>query len=389
MADAFWTGQLPGDDRILTSPAVGADGSVYVVGLHRRPVVRDHGANVHDHRARVTARLYRFLPGGQLEGNLTTEFPIYPRGSADYARGPLAPESVGQPKMWQLGSDEAVIVPALYPTAGGTDLHVFAISPAGGIMADWVQHQQAGPVVEAGGLFDFLFPGFTPGVFSPIAFPSLSGVAIADIEGAAPYIVLTDRWNSTTVVLALCIGSSCPTPGFAEAGRSNHAPRKLLSSPAILPDAHSAVGTDAGVVFGGPNAGARGPMDGLSQETGGLQFIHATPTTAADGRTIVVTSGGETVGFTDSVLSRIALDGWTIAGAANSRTHVFVATTTGLHTLDATGSAQEATHPWTGGGVWSPVVGPQGHVYTMADHTLLVFAPPRRVPARTSRTAST
>jgi len=360
---------------ILTSPAVASDGSVFVVGGYARESVRDHrddNSNVRDHRS--TYHLYRFLPGGTPDITATTPIPVIDD------RGPMALASIGRPAMWQLGSDEAVIVTALYATSGGTDLHVFAFSPKGGLLADWMVHQPAGAVTEAGGVLDFLFPGFTPGRLGPLARPALPGVAIAAADGGEPYIVLVDRMNRALIGLAFM---SAPTHRFEVRWQTGHGGYELLSPPVMLRDWHSAVGITNGVVFGGPSASPRPDLRFISNKNSGYENVFAAPVPAADGRTIAVTAGGEVVGFADAVLSRIDLgDERTIAPAATSKTHVYVATHGGLHTLDATGSAIEASYPWSMGGAWAPVVGPQGHVYAMADHTLYVFAPPsgQRVP---------
>jgi hypothetical protein len=370
----FWDRELPSFDGILTSPAVASDGSVFVVGGYPPESIRDHRhdtSNVRDHRS--TYHLYRFLPGGQPDINATTPIPVI------NDRGPMALESIGRPAMWHLGNDEAVIVTALYSTFGGTDLHVFAFSPDGGLVADWMVHQQAGAVTASGGLLDFLFPGFTPGWFGPLADPPLPGVAIAAANGGDPYIVLVDPMNRALIGLAYMSG---PTPHFEDQWRTGHGGYELLSPPAMLRDWHSAVGIKNGVVFGGPSGTPRPDLTFISTQSAGFEDVFAAPIPAADGRTIAVTGGGEIIGFTDAVLSRVDFDDRTIAPAATSKNHVYVATYGGLHTLDATGSAIEASYAWSNGGVWAPVVGPQGHVYAMADHTLHVFAPPSgpRVP---------
>ena len=241
-------------------------------------------------------------------------------------------------------------------------------------------HWAAGAATEAGGLLDFLFPGFTPGELAPIAAPALPGVAIADPGiGAEPYIVLVDRSNAALIGLGFVSG---PTPHFEVRWRTDHGGHRLLSPPSMLRDWHSAVGIKGGVLFGGPSASPRPALTFTGAQSSGEENVLAAPTPAADGRTIAVTAGGEVIGFADAVLSRIDVGGLTIAPAATSKTHVYVAAQGGLHTLDATGSAIEASYAWSRGGAWAPVVGPQGHVYAMADHTLHVFAPPAgpRVP---------
>jgi hypothetical protein len=96
---------------------------------------------------------------------------------------------------------------------------------------------------------------------------------------------------------------------------------------------------------------------------------------------VLVSTHSETIGLRDgAIVSRINLSGGTIAGAAASRTHVFVSTSDALYTLDAGATASVFRFPWVGGGIWSPAVGPQGHVYAIASNVLFVFPPPRRRP---------
>jgi hypothetical protein len=135
---------------------------------------------------------------------------------------------------------------------------------------------------------------------------------------------------------------------------------------------HSVVGTKNGVVFSGSN---------FSAAVDGLDAVYATPTIAGDGRVILVNVIGETIALQGTtIVSRLRLQGETIARAAASRNHVFLATTDAFYTLDAHAAAVEFRFPWVGGGAWSPAIGPQGHVYAMASNVLFVFPPPPRVP---------
>jgi outer membrane protein assembly factor BamB len=353
---AYWDHHLPGK-TITTSPVVGRDGSVYVVGV---PGERDHRAGM------LPPRLYRFTPGGALTNN-TSDFPIYG------GRVPKTPQWIGAPNVWRFGDDEAIFVPAMYPTVGGTDMHLMAFSPDGGIMADWTMYWPYGPVTEAESWNRLLPPYLEPTVLRSLADtpPPFPGVTISySPQGGTPWIVLVDRWNRATIAFTFCVGASCsPAPGFTDRVRRSHAPRTLWSSAAILADNHSIVGTDDGVVFGGPAVSDLPPIRGL-------KAIYPTPTVAADGRVVVVNVGGEVFGLRGgAVISHISLSGQTIARAAASRTHVFVATTEGLHTLDAGGANSVVRFPLVGG-IWPPAVGPQGHVYAMTSNVLFVFPPP-------------
>ena len=117
----YWSRLLEPNARITSSPVVGSDGSVYVVG--DLGIVRDHRHGETRHIGR--AKLYRFTPDGGAPPS--HDFP-------QHYRGPFA---LGAPNVWQFGKDEAIMVPAVYPTVGGLELHLLAFSPSGGVMADW------------------------------------------------------------------------------------------------------------------------------------------------------------------------------------------------------------------------------------------------------------
>ncbi len=358
----YWNRQLPGGEVITSPPVVGSDGSVYVVG---RVQARDHrslpdGAIVQGGRA----TLHTFTGAGGAPASSTTAFPQFDFG----------PVAIGAPNVWRFGSDEAIIVPALYMTPfSSANWHLLAFSPTGGLMADWSEHLGVGDVSSNTDTFDFLFAPFGPGPssVSPLP-PVLPGVAIATNPlGGTPTIVLIDRYNRQIIGFSFCVGASCsPKPGFTERFRTDHPSRFLYSDPIVLPDLHSIVGTDDGVVFSGPNGVTRAPLPGLGP-------IYATPTVRDDGRVIVVNSTGQVIAFAQgAIFARTALGGNSVARPAASRTHVFVATSDGFHTLDAAGANKLFTFPWGGGGLWSPAVGPGGYVYAMAANILFAFPPP-------------
>jgi outer membrane protein assembly factor BamB len=356
-----WNYQLPAD-KITSSPVVGSDGSVYVVS--DAGVVRDHRGGRTE--PSTQAKLYKFSPIGG--GPIVTDFPQHDRG----------PRTLGPPNVWQFDKDEAIMVPALYPTLGGTDLHLLAFSPNGGVMADWSLFLSGGDVME-GGSWDALLEKLTPFHFHPGTVggpPPFPGVAIAAApQGGTPFVMLVDRYFRQTIGFTFCVdhnGSCAPrSPGFTELFRTPHEPRRLWSAPMILPDMHTVVGTDDGAVFSGPSAV---PMPAVT----GLGWIYATPTLAANRDVVLVNDGGDVSVLRDgAVVSRVQLPGITMARAAVSRSHVFVSTTEALYTLDANAAASVFRFSWSGGGIWSPAIGPEGHVYAMASNVLFVFPPPR------------
>jgi PQQ-like domain len=352
-----WSYQLPAE-TIRSSPVVGSDGSVYVVSGATGPIAQ--------------AKLYKFSPVGGAP--IVTDFPTHDRG----------PMSLGPPNVWQFEKvqgikDEAIMVPALYPTLGGTDLHLLAFSPSGGVMADWSLFLSGGDVTE-GGSWDALLEKLTPFHFHPGTVggpPPFPNVAIgAAPQGGTPFVMLVDRYFRQTIGFTFCVdrnGSCAPEPpGFSKLFNTPHDPRRLWSAPMIMPDMHTVVGTDDGVVFSGPSAVPMPPVTGLG-------YIIATPTLAANGDVVLVNDGGDVSVLRDGAIvsPRVSLSGITMARAAASRSHVFVSTTEALYTLDANAAASVFRFPWYGGGLWSPAIGPEGHVYAMASNVLFVFPPPR------------
>src|SRR4030095_2988550 len=149
-------------------------------------------------------------------------------------------------------------------------------------------------------------------------------------------------------------------------------PRQPWSTPMIMPDMHTVVGTDDGVVFSGPSAVPMPPVTGLG-------VFYATPTLAANGDVVLVDINGKVSVLRGGAIvsPQVSLQGNTIARAATSRSHVFVSTTEALYTLDANAAASVFRFPWSGGGIWAPAIGPEGHVYAMASNVLFVFPAPR------------
>jgi hypothetical protein len=253
----YWNRELF-NASITSSPVVGSDGSVYVVGEYG--LVRDHR---HGETIPMTqAKLYRFTPGGGVPPNSITDFPPHDRG----------PTTIGAPNVWQFGNDEAIMVTALYPTVAGTevtgtDLHLVAFSPNGGVMADWSLSLSVGAVTE-GGSWDALLEKLTPFHFHPGIVgrgPPLPGVGIAaNRQGGTPAVVLVDRYFRQTIRFMFCVGDCVPAPpGFTELFRTPHDPRRLWSTPMIMADTETVVGTDDGIVFNGPGPAPRPPITGL------------------------------------------------------------------------------------------------------------------------------
>jgi hypothetical protein len=108
--------------------------------------------------------------------------------------------------------------------------------------------------------------------------------------------------------------------------------------------------------------------------------LTAAPTLLADGHVVVIGRSG-TLNMINTLLNSYLewqepLVGDSIASAAASCTHFFVATTNELATYDTKSKMRVATLPWVDGGLSAPVIGPAGHVYAIQSSNLWVFAPP-------------
>jgi hypothetical protein len=365
----YWTAQIDPRLGMSSPPAIGIEGSAYVVGWTRWV---DHRTGLEGPGGR--GMLYRFLPEGV--GAFGVELPLYEdRGAWIY----------GAPEMWRAGDDEAILVPAIYSSVGGFNLRLLAFSTAGEIIGDWVKYVAYGPARE-GGSWKELAKTLKLGVFEPGELPPpgdvpLPGVAIAPLNplGGTPSVVLIDRFEGRTFTFRFCTGAACAgaEAGLFELFPISHSPHELLSSAVTLPGGQTVIGAGDGLVFTPPGQN--------QQPTAitGLGKVFATPSLAMDGRIVAVNLTGQVYSIEKgTVVPGPQLQGFTIARPAASKSHVFVATTEYFYTLNATATAEVARFPWTNAGVWSPVVGPKGKVYAMAANTLFIFPGPRVVPVR-------
>jgi hypothetical protein len=207
-------------------------------------------------------------------------------------------------------------------------------------------------------------------IHPPARLPS-PGVAIyTSPQGGRPWIAVSNRWHRELVAFTFL-----PAEGFREVSRTRASDdaMEFYSSPTILPNMNTAVGTNKGVMFGGPSASPAAAITNLGR-------VFAQPTLAAGNRVMVVGENSLAVLQNNAVVVQHNLRAQpppqSMARAGASGTHVFVSTTNGLHTFDANGQNKLFTLPWHGG-ISSPAIGPQGHVYVMDDSNgLYVFPPP-------------
>src|SRR5262249_42495920 len=247
------------------------------------------------------------------------------------------------PNIWRWNGAEAVIVPVVYQTLFAKDVRLLAFSTSGAVLADELVTEGSSPVVTDEGVdfFDCLNP------FAPIGallcpflvasdpgayidgdpsrpFYPLPGVAIRPaFSGRPPSVMATDAIHDKIVY------DFSPQTGFTEVHRSQHVQRRFTTPPVVLP--------------GGLGTTLTGTVDGYLTRTtysprlqdyvqlsaiGGLGPLTAAPTRLKDGGLVVISRDGVmTVLSGVTVLRHSHLGEGSIASAAASCDHFFVATT--------------------------------------------------------------
>ena len=381
----YWTRQLnSGHGGILAAPVVGADGSVYVVsGIH----YTDHRGGVTNER--TDSFLHKFAPGGGWVG--ATPFPEQFSASPTVVnRG----ATTAPPNIWRSNGTEAIIVPVVYRSPVAKDLRLIAFSTSGDVLADQLVTQGSSPTTTGGGSagynlcvsalggtsnpFGLLFCaigeaagagefGFTgdpePLPLAYAGFP-LPGVAIRpDPQGGAPLVMVSDAKHDKIAY------TFSPQTGFSEVSRRRHLKRTLTTPPVVRANGYTVVGTGEGVLT------STSPGFTEAVISSGLGILTAAPTRLDDGRLVVVSREG-LLSVIGGTLWQVLLGGESIASAAASCTHLFVASTNEFVTYDVKNMTRVARVSWVGGGLAAPVISPSGHVYAIASDSLYVFPPP-------------
>ena len=373
----FWSRDITPGQSIQASPAVGSDGSIYVVGVSPPRTIRDHRGGKNTRRTVVASTLHKFTSSGGWVGQ--TPFPDRAGGGATTAA----------PNIVRVGGREVVLVPAVYRLPPATiDKRLIAFSADGGVLFDQRITVEVPSVSGGAGDFPWLFglvclvPPAGPFVClmcssgrcdytPPVARggpppPPLPGVAVftfAFAGGDPPRVIATDQRRDV-------VGYTVSTSGLTESSRAQLETRRLISPPLVLPDGDTLVGSDDGaVVLGGLSMIKSPPVTGLGP-------VYGTPTQTVSGLVAVVGAKAVALLRDAKILSRVPLPAPSYTSAAASRTHVFVSTTDALLTFDAEAQAPLRTFDWVGGGRWPPAIGPQGHVYAIASNILFVFPPP-------------
>jgi hypothetical protein len=361
----FWTRQLDTMyGGIFTSPVVAADGSIYVIS---RATVHDSNKVPHSY-----SYLHKFSPASAWLN--WVRFPLQNPAFPDWVNGG---GNSGAPNIWRFNDVEVIMVPVWYQVFSNWELRLIAFSTNLGVLAVQPVTTLYSNYTSDSDVWCYFFPFPCIRFNSPIvdfAGWPMPGVAIWENAGGSPWIWLADN-KSATVAYKFDLAS-----GFFEVYRfsDNH---NRQSSPPVALDMNTVVavvGTDDGrLKFEHSSSGLY---------VAGIGEITAAPTRLLDGRLVaiarqglmsVVSGAGPTLDtHTTRVTFQSQLNGESIASAAASCTHLFVASQNELVTFDLKTMLPVVRVPWTGGGQYAPVIGPLGHVYGMTSFGLFVFPPP-------------
>jgi hypothetical protein len=362
----FWKRTLNSPQGIFASPAVGSDGSVYVVST----------MSIRDHRGGQTTYIRGvFLNKFTSSGGLLFSIPFPKTALYPFTDGGV---SAAPPNIWHYNGTEVIMVPAIYTGAGKNEVRVIAFSTGGAVIGDKRVTLQEGEIT--GGcdcllqtIIDYISECFITNpvctyTSTDVVMPfreggwAQPGVAIWEYPGYSPYVWVADNIRSTVAY------KFDPTTGFSEIYRFSDKKDRLSSPPTALDNVMAAVGTSDGVL----------KFERDSNFTvSGWGAITAATTRMADGRLAVIGRYGTLFLMSGhSVSFQQTLNGYSVASAAASCTHLFVSSTEELVTFDVRTMSVVARVPWTDGGRHAPVIGPQGHVYAMTNFGLFVFAPP-------------
>jgi hypothetical protein len=375
----FWSRDITPGEAIVASPAVGSDGSVYVIGVQ----ASDSRQGTH------TSTLHRFTGSGGWVAQIP--FPDHP--------GKMGPLAIAPPNIGRFGGADAIIVPTLYPNRfGGHAVRLIAFAPDGRVLDDQAVFGIAGQVGGGSGwetwelAFCFVPPllgcYLRPLDFNPrygpgplVDAPPFPGVAIAPGGGGSSLVVMSDYHSDV-------IGYVVSNGRFTESFRL-HQNGFFVNTPPILPGSRVVAGSQKAEDddYGVPRrtGPARLALMVLNRDRtsfiDGVGLSYAAPTRLPDGRIALVGTTGEvTIVSGTQVAAKLQAPGRSIASAAASRTHLFVAAEDGFVTYDAATLAEVSRVDWVGGGLNPPAIGPKGHVYAIASNILFVFPPPIKKP---------
>lgn len=365
-----WDRQLDAGQRILASPVVASDGSIFVVS---QSIFTD--TRVSPPFTRPDSTLHKFLPGGGYAWKMPfpergTNLPV-PNGSGG---------TDAAPNIWRYNGEEAVIVPVLYKshTAPTREVRLLAFSASGGAVIGDARVSMNVPTATGGaepcdGTYSSCFPagGFEgdPGNDDPktllpkgLRLPLAAAAIYSFPGGGTPWIVVADNLHDI-------VGFTfSPQTGFFEGFRAHDESWQLTGMPMAMPDTETFVPQGDEVIVWRGQAIKKPPRTKI--EVG----ILTTTARTATGDAVMVSFISMFVRYPGGgALESMRLPGETIAAPAVSRKHVFVSTAGSFLTYDSATMQQVAKFDWQKGGISPPAIGPYGDVYAIADNTLHVF----------------
>ena len=361
-----WTYQIPGQS-IVASPVLDSAGSLYVIGIKR---FTDHRVNPPEQR--MNAILHKLSPAGALIQQ--TPLPVVYGASGTTAA----------PNIWKSGNTEVIIIPIAYeaPMHGGQETHLLAYSPSGLLMADTKIGYSSGTVTGGSGMSDAkvyscLIPPFVH-CFLPVGFSSPGKPQHAPVPQPLPTVATYSNPGGGTPLIVVADGyENLVGYTFSGANFFNEVFRvhdetdvsAMVATPTVLVDGHTIFEAPDGIRFAGPNANPLSTV--LDMHT------MAAPTQLRNGKVVLFDTDGEIVVLNgDKVEKKIPTEDFSVASAAASHTHFFVAAENTFFTFNADTLEEAGRVTWSGGGLSSPVIGPQGNVYAIAANQLYVFPGP-------------
>ena len=360
---------------VLSSPALGSDGSIYFVSA---ATIRDKRTN--PPTTTHIAELHKFTSGGGYvwhvplpgaAGGLTTSAP---------------------PNIWRAGGYDVIMVPTVRKF-GGFQAKLTAFSDSGAVLADQVVKNFVPETTGGSGWKWYEYFNFISLCYwidgcsftGPQAAATVHNLPSRMLSPFPAVAVYNPATNNVPLVMVSdgfqdVVGYFFNGSSFLERFRVRDDSRHLVSTPLAWPDGHVMIST------GGHGKPSEVMFAGLQMSTiraaGPLSW--AAPTALGNSRfALVHRYGGVTVLRGASIEAEVKLPGESIASAAASRNHVFVSTASALHTFDKATMSEVATFEWRRGGTSPVAIGPQGHVYAIADDQLFVFSPPGGVSQNT------
>jgi hypothetical protein len=373
-----WSQNLGNFQSIMTSPALGADGSVYVIGYAK---VRDNTTS--PATVKHIAELHRFSGGGALLWNVPLEV------VASQSLNPGVPDVLdfSAPNILRFGNSDVVMVASGLRQAF-SEVYLTAVSGESGlVLARLKVTGFTTPDVTGGADWDELCFWCSWGRFNTeIDAPSADQIIPGDPKlpfpspaistpntGAAQLVVMSDGYKKLT-------GFIFTGTAFDEAFRTSNAERYITSTPLAWPNGPVMISS---VTDKGPEVKFASPIPGggsSDQHVAGPRSV-APPAALGNFRfAIVKTFGGVTIMSGAAIERSVGLKGESMAAPAASRTHLFVSTAFALYTLNKANLQVTGEFSWAPrGGTSQPVIGPRGHVYAIAQDQLYIF-PPSRLP---------